>query len=59
MRRRKWDSKTKIKIVLEGLSPRPVSEICNDYGFLSSKGTPYLRQDSLNRAFKLVLQKPR
>jgi len=29
----------------------------NDYVFLSSKGTPYLRQDSLNRAFKLALQK--
>jgi len=32
MKRRKWDSKTKTKIVLEGLSGRPVSEICNDYG---------------------------
>ena len=32
MKRRSWDSKTKTKIVLEGLSGRPVSEICNDYG---------------------------
>jgi len=32
MRRRRWDSKTKTKIVLEGLSGRPVSEICNAYG---------------------------
>ncbi|MGH7891069.1 MAG: transposase [Thermodesulfobacteriota bacterium] len=32
MKRRRWDSKTKTKIVLEGLSGRPVSEICNDYG---------------------------
>jgi len=32
MKRRGWDSKTKTKIVLEGLSGRPVSEICNDYG---------------------------
>jgi transposase-like protein len=31
MRRRRWDSKTKTKIVLEGLSDRPVSEICNEY----------------------------
>jgi len=31
MKRRRWDSKTKTKIVLEGLSGRPVSEICNDY----------------------------
>jgi len=29
----------------------------NDYVFLSSKGSPYLRQDSLNRAFTLALQK--
>lgn len=32
MKRRIWDSKTKTKIVLEGLSGRPVSEICNEYG---------------------------
>ncbi len=32
MKRRRWDSKTKTKIVLEGLSARPVSEICNEYG---------------------------
>jgi len=32
MKRRRWDSKTKSKIVLEGLSGRPVSEICNAYG---------------------------
>jgi transposase-like protein len=32
MKRRRWDSKTKTKIVLEGLSGKPVSEICNDHG---------------------------
>ena len=32
MKRRRWDSKTKTKIVLSGLSGRPVSEICNEYG---------------------------
>jgi len=32
VKRRRWDSKTKTKIVLEGLSGRPVSEICNEYG---------------------------
>jgi len=31
MKRRRWDSKTKTKIVLEGLSGRPISEICNGY----------------------------
>lgn len=32
MKRRQWDSKTKAKIVLEGLSGRSVSEICSAYG---------------------------
>jgi transposase-like protein len=32
MKRRRWDSKTKTKIVLEGLSGSPISEICNEYG---------------------------
>jgi len=31
MKRRQWDSKTKAKIALEGLSGKPVSEICNQY----------------------------
>ena len=31
MKRRRWDSKPKTRIVLEGLFGRPVSEICNDY----------------------------
>ena len=32
MKRRRWDSKTKTKIVLEGLSGRLVPQICNEYG---------------------------
>jgi transposase-like protein len=32
MKRRRWVSKTKTKIVLEGLSGSPISEICNEYG---------------------------
>jgi transposase-like protein len=31
MKRRVWDSKTKAKIVLEGLSGRAVSELCSQY----------------------------
>ena len=31
MKRRKWDSEKKFKIVLEGLKGRAVSEICNDH----------------------------
>jgi transposase-like protein len=31
MKRRRWDSKTKAKIVLEGLSGRSVADICTDY----------------------------
>ena len=29
MKRRKWDSRTKAKIVIEGLGGRPVAELCN------------------------------
>ncbi len=31
MKRRKWDAKTKAKVVIEGLKGRPVAEICNEY----------------------------
>jgi transposase-like protein len=31
MKRRQWDAKTKAKIVLEGLSSKPVSELCSQY----------------------------
>ena len=31
MKRRQWDSKSKAKIVLEGLLGKPVSEVCTQY----------------------------
>ena len=31
MKRRQWDPKTKAKIVVEGLSGKPISEICSQY----------------------------
>ena len=31
MKRRDWDSKTKTKIVLEGMQGRSVASICNEY----------------------------
>jgi len=31
MKRRKWDARTKIIIVLEGLKGKPVTAICQDY----------------------------
>lgn len=31
MHRRKWDAKTKARIVIQGLQGRPVAEICNEY----------------------------
>jgi len=31
MKRRQWDSKTKAKIVLEGLSGLPTGELCTKY----------------------------
>jgi len=37
MKARKWDSKTKAKIVLEGLKGKPVSQICNEYQIVQSQ----------------------
>ena len=31
MQRRKWDSKTKAMIVLQGLKGKPLAEICNEH----------------------------
>jgi transposase-like protein len=31
MQRRKWDAKTKARIVIQGLQGRPVADICNEY----------------------------
>lgn len=31
MKRRKWDSKTKAMIVLQGLKGRPIAEICTEH----------------------------
>jgi transposase-like protein len=54
MKRRNWDSKTKAKIVLEGLTGKPVSEICNQYQI--SQNQYYLWRDKFlaeaHRAFE-------
>ena len=31
MQRRKWDSKTKVQVVVQGLRGRAVAEICGEY----------------------------
>lgn len=44
MKYRRWDSKTKAKIVLESLEGKtPVSEICNKYGIRQSTFTYWLK----------------
>lgn len=54
MKRRQWDAKTKAKIVLEGLSGKPVSEICSQYQI--SQNQYYLWRDKFlaesHRAFE-------
>jgi transposase-like protein len=54
MKRRQWDSKTKAKIVLEGLSGKPISELCNQYQI--SQNQYYQWRDKLlaeaHRAFE-------
>lgn len=37
MKRRKWDSKTKALIVLQGLKGRQVSDICNEHQICQSE----------------------
>jgi len=36
MKRRSWDSKTKAKIVLEGLQGRALASLCREYGISQS-----------------------
>lgn len=31
MKQRKWDSKIKAKVVIEGLKGKPIAKICNEY----------------------------
>jgi transposase-like protein len=37
MHRRKWDAKTKVMIVLQGLQGKPVAEICNEHQISQSQ----------------------
>lgn len=51
MKRRNWDSKTKAKIVLAGLSGMSVSEVCNKYQI--SQNQYYLWRDKfLSESFR-------
>lgn len=54
MKRRQWDSKTKAKIVLEGLSGKPLGELCSQYQI--SQNQYYLWRDKFlseaHRAFE-------
>jgi len=31
MKQRKWDSKIKAKVVIDGLKGKPIAQICNEY----------------------------
>ena len=37
MPRRKWDAKTKARMVVEGLQGKPVAEICNEHQISQSQ----------------------
>lgn len=51
MKRRKWDSKTKARIVMEGLLGRSVSELCSEYEI--SQNQYYLWRDKfLQESYK-------
>jgi transposase-like protein len=40
MRRRKWDAKTKVMLVLQGLQGQPVAEICPEHQISQSQYYP-------------------
>jgi transposase-like protein len=57
MKRRKWDSKTKARIVLEGLKGRPISEICSEYQI--SQNQYYLWRDKfLSESYRAFDSQP-
>ena len=58
MKRRQWTSQQKVKIVLEGLSGRPVGEICNQYEISQAQYYQWREHflTNANRAFETAEQ---
>lgn len=52
MKRRNWDAKTKTKVVLDGLSGRDISEICNEHGIQQAQYYRW-RDQFLNEAHRV------
>ena len=54
MKRRKWGSKEKARIVLEGLRGRSVAELCKEYGISSAMYYKWRDQflDNASQAFE-------
>ncbi len=45
MQRKKWNPQTKLKIIIEHLiNQRPLSELCNEYGFRQSTFQYWMRE---------------
>lgn len=58
MKRRQWTSQQKVKIVLEGLSGRPVGEICNKHEISQAQYYQWREQflTNANKAFETAEQ---
>jgi len=54
MKRRKWTSQQKAKIVMEGLKGKPVNEICTEYQI--SQTQYYLWRDKVLENLPLVFE---
>ena len=54
MKQRTWDSKTKAKIILEGLKGRAIGEICNEYQICQSQYYQWRDQflSNIDKAFE-------
>jgi transposase-like protein len=58
MKRRQWTSSQKVKIVLEGLSGRPIGEICNQHEISQAQYYQWREQflNNANKAFETADQ---
>ena len=57
MKTRKWDSKIKAKVVLEGIKGKPIAKICNDYQI--SQSLYYQWRDQFMNHIDQVFEIPR
>ena len=58
MQRRKWDTKTKVQVVIQGLKGRTVAEICSEYQISQTQYYQWRDQflSNAGKAFEMAKQ---